>query len=105
MPRAADQQALALARLLELSDLMLCNAITGLWDSVIELQSLRDGLIREFFSQPLSMDSGVLASGIQHILECDEQLADAVREERKSLQKQIIADKQSKDVTRAYSNF
>ena len=104
MPQATDQQDLALARLVELSELMLCNAIAGAWGSVIELQKLRDGLVREFFSQPLGIRAEAVVSGVRHMLESDKQLTAAIVEEKKSLQKEIIALKQGKDVSRAYSN-
>lgn len=105
MPSALDQQHLAFARLLELSELMLSNALNGLWDVVVDLQRLRDGLIKDLFSQSLDLDGYELASGIEYILDCDQQLAAAVVDEKKFLQKQIISIKQSTAVERAYSGF
>lgn len=105
MQNTLNQQNLAFARLLELSDLMLSDAIRGGWSSVVDLQVLRDGLIREFFAQPIELDSNTIGLGIKHILDCDKQLADAAEEEKKSLQKQIISMKQSECVERAYSRF
>ncbi len=99
-----EQQHLALARLLELSELMLSNAINGVWETVFELQALRDGLIRDFFAESLTLEPNLIALSIEQILECDKQLVIDAAEEKKTLQKQIISIKQSKSVEKAYSN-
>ncbi len=95
---------MALARLLELSELMLSNAINGVWETVFALQALRNELIRDFFAESLILEPNLIALGIERILECDKQLVTEASEQKKALQKQIISIKQSKSVEKAYSN-
>ncbi|MGR9116845.1 MAG: hypothetical protein ACU85E_13865 [Gammaproteobacteria bacterium] len=97
------QQHLALGRLLELTDLMLKGALEQQWESVRELQLLRDGLIRDFFDQEVVIDSQNVAKAIKHIIESDQKLSLFGMEERNLLKQQICKMKQGKNAVKAYT--
>ncbi len=98
-----DQQQLQFSRVLELSDLMLVSAQDERWESVTELQLLREGLLHDFFASDLEMDNQSISVGINHMLDTDKKLALLAEKERSLLQGQINKIKQGKNVVKAYA--
>jgi hypothetical protein len=98
-----DQQQLQFSRVLELSDLMLVSAQDERWESVTELQLLRESLLHDFFASDLEMDNQSISVGINHMLDTDKKLARLAEKERSLLQGQINKIKQGKNVVKAYA--
>lgn len=64
-----------LPQALHLSLEMLRNARSDNWDTVISLESLRNELISDYFSTPVSADeASIVADYIRKILDVDKQL-------------------------------
>ena len=99
----ADQQQLSLGRLLELTDLMLARALDQQWESVRELQVLRDSLIRDFYNEEIILDDQCVVRAINHIIESDQKLARLGLEERSLLQAQIYKLKHGRSAVKAYT--
>ncbi len=98
-----DQQQLEFGRILEVSDLMLVGAIDEQWESVTELQLLREGLLHTFFDNSLELDNQSVSIGIKHMINTDQQLAMLAEKERSLLQGQINKFKQGKSAVKAYT--
>lgn len=98
-----DQQQLVLGRMLELTDLMLKGAREQQWESVRELQLVRDGLIRDFFDADIEVERQRLMAGVNYIIDSDQKLAKLGIEERSSLYEQIYRLKQGKSAIKAYT--
>lgn len=98
-----DQQQLEFSRILEVSDLMLVGAIDEKWESVTELQLLRESLLHTFFDKDLEIDSQSVSVGINHMINTDQQLAMLAENERNLLQGQINKFKQGKSAVKAYT--
>lgn len=99
-----DQQQLEFSRLLELSDLMLAGALDDRWESVTELQNLREGLLHDFFDCDLEIDSQSVSAGIKRMIDTDQKLARLAEKERNVLQAQISKFKQGKNAVKAYAS-
>ncbi|WP_305906557.1 flagellar protein FliT [Methylomarinum sp. Ch1-1] len=97
------RKQLALGRMLELTDLMLGGAKEQRWESISELQNLRDRLIHDFFAEETVVDEVRIAESIEYIIESDKQLATLVREERNLLQQQIQKMNKGKSAVKAYA--
>jgi hypothetical protein len=98
-----DQQQLEFSRILELSDLMLKGAMDEQWESVTELQLLREGLLHDFFDYTLEMDDQSVSAGIKHMIDADQKLARLAEKERYLLQGQVNKMKQGKNAVKAYT--
>lgn len=82
---------------------MLQGAKQAQWESVQELQKLRDGLLQAFFAEGYTLNNAELATGINYMLESDKELADLGMQERNQLQSQIGRIKQGKTAVKAYT--
>jgi len=100
-----EQQRLMLYRIIELAESMLENALMQKWETVIELQEIRDPLIYDFFSAECVLDKQLLAENIQSILEIDKQLIEMGQLERNDLNIQLNKMSKGKSVVKAYSNL
>lgn len=101
-PLVARQQ-LELGRVLELTDLMVQGAKQQQWESVTELQGMRDRLIHEFFAEKCELEVRSIAEGIQYIIDSDKQLAALAEAERNALQAQIHKMQRGKNAVKAYT--
>lgn len=99
-----SQQQLDFSRILELSDLMFKGAEDEQWDSVTQLQLLREELIHSFFDDDMEMDNQSVSLGIKYMLDCDKKLAKLAKKEKSSINAQIKKMKQGKSAVKAYAS-
>ena len=96
-------QQQALAHLLELSSVMLAEALNDNWDLVCELQVVRDGFIQDFFSKGIVVDKENVAEVVKSLLDSDAQLVLLGQDERAKMKEQMAKIKSGKGAVKAYS--
>ena len=98
-------KAQELQQLILLSEEMLTKAQAECWDEVVDLETERFGLIRQFFSQPVHQaHAEAVAAGIQAIQSIDERLKELGALRRFDIMQTLQAMEQGKKAVKAYTS-
>jgi len=90
-------------QILELTDQMLNSAKGARWDDLFTLEKNRDGLIKKYFVDTLLKDEG-LADAVRQVLNKDQQIQNAVRQERDRLAQELKRVTQGKNAVKSYAD-
>lgn len=111
MPAAPDSAEHSVSRaedwrrILEHTHNMKKLAQDGCWPELVALEAERGGLLRQFFSSPKQLgEMQALADDIREILEIDQFVIEAGRQERNRLAQTLVKLTQSRQAQQAYAN-
>lgn len=102
-PKLAVTPQARMAEIIDITWRMQQLAVEAEWESLLTLQSLRQDLLHDFFSEPLADDDRAwIAVAVGEILEADQEMEAACQQAHASIGAQLHGIAQGNKVKQAY---